>query len=103
MDHHWSTHFGELDLKDLNYSDLFLQMWLKRAEFLRKTSLYEFMPGISRRTAVKYVQALIDRGLLLETGAPDDRRVRFVSLTDDIAERLEHFLGYAYQRFSELP
>ena len=102
MDRHWSTLFGELELNDLNYSDLFIQMWLKRDQPLRKTSLYEFMPGISRRTAVKYVQELIDRGLLEETDAEEDRRVRFVGLSTDIETRLERFLRYAHERFNRL-
>src|SRR6185369_15959309 len=102
MDQHWSTLFGELELNDLNYSDLFIQMWLKREQPLRKTSLYEFMPGISRRTAVKYVQELIDRELLEEADAEEDRRVRFVSLSAEVEERLERFLRYSYERFHKL-
>jgi DNA-binding MarR family transcriptional regulator len=102
MDQHWSALFGALELSDLNYSDLFIHMWLKREQPLRKTSLYEFMPGISRRTAVKYVQELIDRGLLEEMDAEDDRRVRFISLSAEIETRLDRFLRYSYERFQRL-
>jgi hypothetical protein len=102
MDKYWSTHFGELELHDLNYSDLFIQMWLNRSTLLRKTSLYDFMPGISRRTAVKYVQELIDRKLLLETSAEEDRRVRFIRLSTEIEMRVERFLRYSFDRFQKL-
>ena len=102
MDKQWSALFGEVELSDLNYSDLFIRMWLERGQPLRKTSLYEFMPGISRRTAVKYVQALIDRGLLEETDAEEDRRVRFISLSSAIETRIERFLRFAHDRFQRL-
>lgn len=102
MDVYWSETFGDLGLNDLNYSDLFMQMWLHRDQPLRKTGLYDFMPGISRRTAVKYVQGLIDRGLLQESAAAGDRRVRFISLSEQVTTRLEQFLSFSYERFRRL-
>ena len=51
---------------------------------------------------MKYVQELIDRGLLKETDAEEDRRVRFVSLAGAIETRLERFLRYAHERFHRL-
>lgn len=102
MDWQWSAHFGDLGLNDLNYSDLFCRMWVDKEECFAKTALYEFMPGVSRRTAVRYVQALIDSGWLLETGSTADRRIRQVSLAASIEERLEQFLAYVHQRFAAL-
>lgn len=102
MDHHWSASFGDLGLSDLNYSDLFCRMWIDAHGAFPKTALYEFMPGVSRRTAVRYVQSLIDAGYLIETGAEHDRRIKSVALAPDIAQRLERFLGYVNDRFSEL-
>ncbi|HTJ92596.1 MAG TPA: MarR family transcriptional regulator [Pararobbsia sp.] len=102
MDLQWSASFGELGLSDLNYSDLFCRMWIDEQEAFPKTALYDFMPGVSRRTAVRYVQALIDGGQLVETSAGHDRRIKFVSLTPEIARRLEAFLGYVRERFSEV-
>jgi DNA-binding MarR family transcriptional regulator len=60
------------------------------------------MPGVSRRTAVRYVQELIDAGWLLETTSTEDRRIRQVRLAESIEERLEQFLAYVHQRFGEL-
>jgi hypothetical protein len=102
MDWQWSAHFGDLGLNDLNYSDLFCRMWVDPDNYFAKTALYEFMPGVSRRTAVRYVQELIDSGWLLETHCAEDRRIKQVSLAASIEERLEQFLAYVHQRFAAL-
>ncbi|MFM0391807.1 MarR family transcriptional regulator [Paraburkholderia phytofirmans] len=102
MDWQWSAHFGDLGLNDLNYSDLFCRMWVDQGDYFAKTALYEFMPGVSRRTAVRYVQELIDSGWLLETSSAEDRRIKQVSLAASIEERLEQFLAYVHQRFAAL-
>ena len=102
MDLQWSASFADLGLSDLNYSDLFCRMWMDEHDYFAKTALYEFMPGVSRRTAVRYVQALIDTGQLLETSAEHDRRIKYVSLSEDIGHRLELFLGYVHDRFGAL-
>jgi hypothetical protein len=102
MDLQWSASFGDLGLNDLNYSDLFCRMWMDEQAHFAKTALYDFMPGVSRRTAVRYVQSLIDDGWLLETSAEHDRRVKYVSLAPAIAHRLEQFLAYVHERFGTL-
>src|ERR1022692_1270692 len=101
-DDYWAETFGDLRLNDLNYSDLFFQMWLKADMELTKTGLYDFMPGISRRTAVKYVQDLIDRKLLREECAPDDKRVKYISLSPEVRARLERYLDFAYENMRKL-
>jgi hypothetical protein len=102
VDSSWIAYFGDLGLHDLSYSDLFTHMWQRQTQSLRKTDLYAFMPSISRRTAVKYVQHLIDQGLLSEASADTDRRVRWVSLTPDIIERLERFYDAACEHINRL-
>ncbi|TWI57495.1 hypothetical protein IQ22_00712 [Pseudomonas duriflava] len=102
MDDSWIALFGDLGLSDLSYSNLLLSMWLRQKQSLRKTDLYDFMPSISRRTAVKYVQHLIDQGLLIETSAEHDKRVRWVSLTPMLIERLKHFCDVACGHVSGL-
>ncbi|MFT3931766.1 MAG: hypothetical protein QM709_15870 [Spongiibacteraceae bacterium] len=101
-DDYWTDTFAELGLNDLNYSDLFFQMWLHAGEPLTKTSLYDFMPGISRRTAVKYVQDLIDRELLIEKYAVEDRRVKYISLSAEVNRRLEMYLDFAYEQLRKI-
>jgi hypothetical protein len=102
IDSFWADTFADTDLNDLNYCDLLTQMWLKRERALAKTELYELMPNISRRTAVKYVQEAIELGLLSERECEHDRRMRLVSLTDDCVARVERFLDFTCQRFRDI-
>jgi predicted HTH transcriptional regulator len=101
MDVHWAEIFQNLDMTDLNYSDLFMRMWMSKNAKLTKTALYDFMPGVSRRTAVRYVQSLVDNGWLLEQQA-DDKRVKYVSLSAEINTRLERFLDFAFDRLRKI-
>lgn len=102
MDREWAACFGDLGLQDINYSDLFCEMWTRESAAYAKTALYDFMPGVSRRTAVRYVQQLIDAGWLTEAVDDQDRRVRLVSLAPDIETRLIDFLGYVHARFGAM-
>lgn len=102
LDDYWTATFADLGLNDLNYSDLFFQMWLRTDTTLTKTGLYNFMPGISQRTAVKYVQDLIDRELLIEKYAPEDRRVKYISLSPAVRTKLERYLDFAYENMRKL-
>jgi hypothetical protein len=99
IDTFWAEIFADTELNDLNYCDLFTQMWLKRDAPLPKTELCELMPNISRRTAVKYVQQAVDQGLLVECECEHDRRMRLISLSADCLTRVERFLDFTCQRF----
>ncbi|MDF1762371.1 MAG: MarR family transcriptional regulator [Oleibacter sp.] len=99
IDSFWADTFSDTGLSDLNYCDLFTQMWLKREQVIAKTELYNFMPNISPRTAVKYVQNAIDEGMLVEVINEQDRRVRFVSLSNICNNKVESFLDFTCQRF----
>ncbi|MET0377965.1 MAG: hypothetical protein ABW049_03155 [Spongiibacteraceae bacterium] len=102
MDAYWAEHFAAEAVGDLNFCDLFTEMWLRRDEALRKTDLYAFMPNISQRTAVKYVQYAIDTGLLIEEIVAEDKRIRQIALSAALALRIENFLDYTYERFRGL-
>jgi len=99
IDTFWAESFADTNLNDLNYCDLFTQMWLKRDTPLPKTELYELMPNISRRTAVKYVQKAVDQGLLVESECEHDRRMRLILLSADCLARVERFLDFTCRRF----
>jgi len=99
IDTFWAEIYEDTEVNDLNFCDLFTAMWLHREERLRKTDLYRFMPNISERTAVKYVQRAIDAGLLVEWISETDRRVRVVTMSDDARVRMERFLDYTFERF----
>ena len=93
-DQYWVEVMGDRLFHDLNYYDLFTQMWLRlnnrrdtpsgAGEAFRKSELYQFMPNISQRTAIKYIQIAIDHGLLIERMilgicAPDELACRPIS------------------------
>jgi hypothetical protein len=99
IDTFWADIFVDTGIDDLNYCDLFTQMWLKRDGEMTKTELYGLMPNISRRTAVKYVQEAIELGLLRERECDRDRRMRLLALSEDCAARVERFLDFTCQRF----
>lgn len=102
MDAYWAEQFTADGVGDLNFCDLFTEMWLRRGDALRKTDLYVFMPNISQRTAVKYVQNAIDSGLLIEQVDDNDKRIRVIALSPALAARIETFLDFTYERFRGL-
>lgn len=103
IDSFWAETFSDTRLNDLNYCDLFTQMWLMRDKGpLAKTDLYELMPNISRRTAVKYIQKALDEGLLVEEECQTDRRVRLMTMSSQCIGRVESFLDYTCRRFRDI-
>lgn len=103
IDTFWAKSFADTTLNDLNYCDLFTQMWLMRnGEGHPKTDLYELMPNISRRTAVKYLQRAIEQGMLEEVECQEDRRIRLVSLSPRCVEKVQRFLDYTCERFRDI-
>ncbi len=103
IDRFWGEVFPDETYYDLNYSDLFTRMWLAGDKPLKKTDLYAFMPRVSLRTAVKYVQRAIESGLLTETVDPDDRRSKRVVLSPDLARNIESFIDHALVTFGSGP
>ncbi|MGE4499424.1 MAG: hypothetical protein AB7C96_03670 [Hydrogenovibrio sp.] len=100
IDIFWAETFADTDMRDLNYCDLLSQLWIHRHEAPKtKTELYELMPNISRRTAVKYVQKAIEQGFLAETPCETDRRIRLITLTPMALEKIEVFLDYSSRCF----
>ena len=62
-DQYWVEVMGDRLFHDLNYYDLFTRMWLRlnndrdspggTVEAFRKSELYQLMPNVSQRTAIK--------------------------------------------------
>ena len=100
-DAHWGALFGDEVFYDLNYSDLFTRMWLDRDRAFTKTELYRFMPKVSHRTAVKYVQTAIEKGLLDETVDDQDRRRRRITMSPQLLKVIEDFLDASLQTFEK--
>ena len=100
-DAHWGALFGDEVFYDLNYSDLFTRMWLARDRAFTQTELYRFMPKVSHRTAVKYVQTAIEKGLLDETVDDQDRRRRRITMSPQLLKVIEDFLDASLQTFEK--
>ena len=105
VDEYWVEVLGDSLFHDMNYYDLFTGMWLRHnsepggAFRFRKSELHRFMPHVSQRTAVKYVQTAIDRGLLVEETDSADLRSKRITMSPDLQRRIELFLDYAISIF----
>jgi hypothetical protein len=102
-DRYWVEVLGNKLFHDLNYYDLFTRMWLKLDDTYCKSELYQLMPNVSQRTAIKYIQAAIDHGLLFEHVDPQDLRSKRIGMSDDLRRKIELFLDYSVSVFEEFP
>jgi hypothetical protein len=98
-DRYWMDVLGDKRFHDLNYYDLFTQMWLKQGHALHKSELHRLMPNISQRTAVKYIQNAIDSGLLIEDADPEDLRSKRITMSPGLKRKIELFLDYSISVF----
>ena len=106
-DQYWMDVLGDKLFHDLNYYDLFTQMWLRLSDssgdIFYKSELYQLMPHVSQRTAIKYIQIAIDHGLLVEDIDPEDLRSRRITMSADLKQKIELFLDYSIAVFEALP
>ena len=98
---------GDKLFHDLNYYDLFTQMWLRldgtTGDTFYKSELHQLMPNISQRTAIKYIQIAIDHGLLIENMDPEDLRSRQITMSTGLKKKIELFLDYSISVFEVFP
>ncbi|PTR10771.1 hypothetical protein C8R32_101301 [Nitrosospira sp. Nsp5] len=106
-DQYWMDVLGDKLFHDLNYYDLFTQMWLRLDGTTRdtfyKSELHQLMPNISQRTAIKYIQIAIDHGLLIEHMDPEDLRSRQITMSAGLKKKIELFLDYSISVFEVFP
>ena len=102
-DQYWMEVLGDKLFHDLNYYDLFTQMWLRHNDTFYKSELYRLMPNISQRTAVKYVQIAIDHGFLIEHTDPEDLRSKQITMSADLKQKIELFLDYSLSMLESFP
>ena len=106
-DQYWMNVLGDTLFHDLNYYDLFTRMWLRFNDAndttFHKSELYQLMPNVSQRTAIKYIQIAINHGLLIEHMDPDDLRSRRITMSSDLKRKIELFLDYSISMFETLP
>ena len=102
-DQYWMDILGDKLFHDLNYYDLFTQMWLKHNHTFHKSELHQLMPNVSQRTAVKYIQIAIDHGLLIEQADPEDLRSKRITMSAGLKRKIELFLDYSISVFEGHP
>ncbi|MDC8446581.1 MAG: MarR family transcriptional regulator [Nitrosomonas sp.] len=107
VDRYWMDVLGDNLFHDLNYYDLFTQMWLRLSDrscdAFYKSELYQLMPHISQRTAIKYIQIAIDHGLLIEEIDTDDLRSRKITMSENLKQKIELFLDHSISIFEAAP
>ncbi len=86
---------GDTEFYSAAYWDLLTSLW-RAGGPQRKTDALGMMKGIkSVHTAGKYLDTAIRRGVIVETGNPQDARSKLVALSADMRRRLDGFFDVA--------
>lgn len=93
---HWVEVFrGDTEFYSAAYWDLLTEMWRHQVP-VRKTEAARFMRAIkSPHTAGRYIENAVAKGLVVETGNPDDARSKLVMLSPEMRRQLDVFFDAA--------
>jgi hypothetical protein len=99
LDEAWVETFHKSGFGDVYFSRLFTELWLRDSVAVSKTDACDLVKGVSRQTAMKYVNKAIADGFLSEIDNPADGRSRLLRMTPLLQEQFAQVIDRANAAF----